>query len=51
MGSLAALDRQTGVLMALAALAVASAIVSWGAWALLRRERRARREDPGEAGR
>lgn len=40
----AALDRQTGVLMALAALAVAAAIVSWGAWALLRRERGPRDE-------
>jgi hypothetical protein len=46
---LAALDRQTGVLMALAALAVASAIVSWGAWALLRRDRHARRRDASDS--
>jgi hypothetical protein len=37
---LAALDRQVGVLIALAVLAVAAGAVSWGAWALLRRERR-----------
>lgn len=47
---LAALDRQTGVLMALAALTLAAAAVSWGAWVLLRRERREADAEDGERG-
>ncbi len=42
-----AIDRQTGILIGLASLAVSAALVSWGAWLLLRRERRAQR-DAGE---
>ena len=41
---LLAIDRQTGILIGLAALAVSAALVSWGAWVLLRRERRAARD-------
>jgi hypothetical protein len=41
-----ALERQTGVLIALALLAVAAGVVSWMAFARLRRHREAEEADP-----